>query len=46
MKQGLTYAKTTTMWPATMPTTGVVCIIAGADYSRGNNTGVLKQGVS
>ena len=45
MKQSLTYTKTTTMWPA-MPTTGVVCIIAGTDYSRGDNMGVLELNVS
>jgi hypothetical protein len=44
MKQSLTYTKT--MWPAVMPTTGAVCIIAGVDYSRGNDMGVLKLKVS
>lgn len=46
VKQNLTYAKTTTMWPAVMPTTGAVCIIAGVDYSRGNDMGVLTKNVS
>lgn len=46
MKQSLTYTKTNTMWPAVMPTTGAVCIIAGVDYSRGNNMGVLTKNVS
>lgn len=46
MKTILTYTEKTTMWPVIMPTTGVVCIIAGADYSRGDSKGVLGKNVS
>ena len=45
MKQSLTYSTTITMWPAMPTATGIVCIIAGVDYSR-DSMGVLELNVS